>query len=237
MPPKNITVISSFARDTIVDASGKKQELLGGPALFITDALEKTDFQYQLITPPQPFTVEIQVDARGEHGRIVNQPPVTIIDLAKHTEAPVLISTILQEFEFINKSNGARWLYIDAQGFVRDGRFSGGKKRWQPPSNMTNTIACLKATDQESKYIDPAILQHLKERAIVIITNGSQGSVLYNLGSISRLVPKMKADTKNTVGAGDTLLALFTAEHIRSNNVELSLKRATDGVTDFLINK
>jgi 1-phosphofructokinase len=63
-----------------------------------------------------------------------------------------------------------------------------------------------------------SFLQNLGAQNI-IVSMGNQGAILYDINGIKMQTPPFKGIIKNTIGAGDALIAGFIKEYINSSNV------------------
>ena len=69
----------------------------------------------------------------------------------------------------------------------------------------------------------------------VIVSLGGDGALLVGEGIEATLLPAPKGKVVNTVGAGDSLVAGFVDEYVRSGNIAKAFRRgiATGGASAF----
>lgn len=231
-----ITVISTFANDKLFDEKGKQiGEQKGGPAYFITKTFKKEDIPFDLITSKE-ITVEILLKNGNELGRIPENIIPRFINFSKIKTPEILISFILNQCNLENFELYKGRVFLDVQGYVRNGSGFGKKKYWDVPDKISNNIFGLKATDYELKFIPKHLVEQQKKK-LLIITKGKLGIEVYRSNLKYLLKPKVIIKTKNTIGAGDTLFASFISEFIKTNDVKSSCIYAIDKTSNFLISK
>lgn len=231
-----VTVLASYARDRIIRQS--KPEIIkpGGPAHYISLALNQPGVAFNLLSPP-PVDVIIRIDGQDERGRLEKPPKNITVDLSLIKTSAVLISTLLREIKLQNISSYSGMLFIDAQGFVRDSSDFGKKRPWRPSRELQEVITCLKATEREAKHIDSKAIEYLKQNKMLLITHGSAGSTLYDHGQIHRVKPVSVLHPPNTIGAGDTMFAVFALLVVGQKTPLASIAAATKAVSKFLRSK
>lgn len=201
-----ISVISSFTEDILLN---HKNELLethdAGPAFFISNALKDDETPFRLISG-NSMTVEILITPEGEFGRIPEKPdtqPITA-SLSEWT----ILSTVLNEWDPQSIRKWPTRLFVDLQGFVRNGNDFGKKQTWKEISSLADNIFCLKGTAEEIKYIPASVLKSQKQR-LLLITHGGRGVDVFYKGQHTFVPAKKINGLRNTIGAGDTFLAYF----------------------------
>lgn len=232
----NITVLSTFANDKLFNQRGQLlREQKGGPAYFIKKALEKEKASFKLFSPPI-VEVEILMKEDGESGKIPKKPKKLKIDCRNISSPYVLVSTLLDEVDLIEVSKLQGKLFLDIQGFVRDRKDFGGKKKWSPPREMRNVLFCVKGTEEETAMLSKDFVKAQKKK-LLIITKGTKGSTLFYRGESVSIRPKTILKTKDTLGAGDTLFAYFVSQYVKTNNAVKAAETATQKTEEFLRTK
>ncbi len=229
----DITLLATYSTDRLINKDGGLiNEQAGGPALFISSVLKNEDVEFDSISP-EPVIVEILTTENRELGRIPNPPKLLQVNFPGIKSPAIIISTLLNEIDLENISSFQGQVFLDIQGYVRDGRDFGKKKYWRPTEEIIDTVSCLKATTEETKYIDPKFLEELKNK-MLLVTHGSNGSTLYCQGKKYIARPKKVISTDNTIGAGDTLFAYFVSQLIQGKSPFDSLECATTKTSEFL---
>lgn len=231
-----ITLFSTLAKDKLVDNSNNTiKEQVGGPAFYILKIFkkEKISTATKLVGPVE---VQILVNEHGESGKISEIPKKIKMDFRKVNTPFVIISTLLDEFNLQSLDKYKGKIFLDIQGYVRDGRNFGKKKSWQPAAAIINNIFCLKGTEEELSYLPKKFLKIQKQK-ILLITRGNKGCRVFTNGKFFTVKPDKIIKTSDTIGAGDTFFAYFIAKFIKDNNVKQSVKYASDKTSNFLKNK
>lgn len=233
---KLITLLSTFAIDKVIDGVEKKiHEQKGGPALYLSHVFNEENILFKLKSP-SPVDVEILVTGGGEYGRVPKKPVSMKINFSKIKTPFLVISTLLDEYNLDGASDFSGKIFLDIQGYVREGKNFGKKKKWKPLSNVIKNIFCLKGTDEELKYIPREFLEKQKQK-ILIRTRGRLGCEVFTEGQRYRITPLSIVDAENTIGAGDAFFAYFISEFIRSNSAYQSAQYATEKTSKFLKSK
>lgn len=103
----------------------------------------------------------------------------------------------------------------------------------------------LKISDEELHFVtDVCGLKNLEDIAekysnleFILLTQGENGATVYdckNKKTYTRTAPKV--EVKSTVGAGDSFGATFICEFFKTNDIEKSLKKATE-ISAFVVSK
>jgi hypothetical protein len=233
---KEITIFSALAKDRLYY---EKEDLIkeqeGGPAYYIMNVFKNKNIRFGLRLK-RKIIVDILVNNKGEFGKIINKPKILKVDYSMIKSPYIFISTILNEINLEGMEKFRGKIFLDIQGYVRDGNDFGKKKKWQPPKKTCNAIFCLKATKQEMKFVPKEFIDRQKKK-LLIITKGSQGSDLFVSGKKYTFVPSKIVNTINTIGSGDTFFSYFICEYIRSKDAARCLIYATNQTSKFLINK
>lgn len=231
-----ITVLATEATDILVSENGnviKTQK--GGPALFITSVLnnERIPFSPLLISG---LTVEILVTKDGEFGKVKETAKTRDISFDKIETPILLISTISSEVNIDDLSKYRGKIFLDIQGFVRDGTDFGKKINWIPSSNIFDAIYCLKGTEEELSYLPPKYIRKQKKK-ILLITKGKRGIETYIQGRIYFVKPEIEIQCEDTIGAGDTFFAYCVSNLIKTDDIYNSIKQAVKQTSKFLSSK
>lgn len=227
-----IAVISSFAEDEVFYAESKKTEIYkGGPALWITKALESLEYTSQIFTGKDNAKVKIIRRNNEENGSIVSVEPII---LPSTLSADLfIISTIADEFnlEDIKKMSGI--VALDVQGFVR--KLKTNNKKLVISGQIANKVSILKGTKEEVSYVDDKFLDDQKKR-ILIITKGEIGFDIFFNEKEHRFFAN-PISVKNTIGAGDSFFTAFAVEFLRTKDILKSGEFAKIFVENFLKSK
>lgn len=234
MKNKEIALLASKATDILVDISGNiLSRQAGGPFYYITQVLEQKNLPFESRDFPA-LEVEVLVTPDTELGRVKEHPlPNEIPALFKDAEIMV-ISTILNEINLSNLKDYKGKVFLDVQGYVRDGQDFGKKKYWDVDKSLFDTFFCLKGTEEELSFIPNNLLKFQKQK-VLIVTKGKEGGEVYLQGSKQTFQPALVAHPKNTLGAGDTFFAHFVSDYIKSSEISASIASATSNTTNFLI--
>lgn len=232
---EQIAVFSSRAQDILINENNEvisKQD--GGPILFIENALKNSGVSFSLNTG-ELINVEILMTNEGEFGRVPQKPLIKSIPENIDSKC-VLVSTILNEWSIdtLSKFNGK--LFIDIQGFVRDGNDFGRKNYWNDVRNFPRDIYCLKGTREEVGYLPKEIFEKQK-KSLLVITDGSKGLEFYENGESYKVPAKEINKPKDTIGAGDTFFSYFTASLFKGSEALVAAREASIKTANFLASK
>jgi hypothetical protein len=230
----NVKVFSTKAIDVLFDVShAELSRNAGGPALFIADQLHRQNIKFELFCN-EVVQVDIMLTARGEFGTVSTLPKPHYIEKV-HRDDWIVVSTIVDEWQFKTFNTDAR-LFIDTQGFVRDGTNFGGKKQWHIPPDIFSHIDCLKGTREEIAYLDASLVEKMKQK-ILVITDGGKGIEVHSGGHMQVIPVVALENLANTLGAGDTFFAGFIAEMLRVEDAFKAATFASEQTSHFLENK
>jgi len=230
---KKITIFSTFTQDKIIDKKGGLiSSQKGGPAFHISNVLKEENILFELITAPV-MDIEILKTKDNEIGRVKTELKIQKIDFSKIKTPILVISTILNEFNLNGVSSFKGKVFLDVQGYVRDGSNFGGKKQFSPSKEIVSSIFCLKGTEEEIKYISSDFIEQQKQK-IIIITKGSSGCEVFISGERFKLKTKKTVNAFETIGAGDTFFAYLISQFSRNNDFLKSVKYAMDQTSKFL---
>ena len=232
MSKRYINILSSFSKDRLIDEQGTVLALqAGGPALFIKNTLENTGVPFKL-NCGTPIEVEILITNKGEFGRISQLPRQQTNDLALADWA--IVSTVLDEWQ-LNEPLPSK-LFVDLQGYVRDGSDFGKKQTSTIINRLAGKVFCLKGTKEEVSYLAKNSLERQKKK-LLVITNGSQGVELYYRGKYKYFPVSKVENLSNTIGAGDTFFAYFVASMFQDDNPAVAAQYAIEQTNKFLKTK
>lgn len=232
----NITVLSTFAGDTLVGIDGsiiRRQN--GGPALYLKRALENERALFTLKTGKK-IEVQILLTNNGEFGKVPKNPRPRNVTFSKITTPYLIISTVLDEFDLNNLSTYRGQVFMDIQGYVRNGDDFGKKKLWQSSDETNAKIFCLKGTAEEVQYLPKKVKQTQKKK-VLIITKGRRGCEVFALGKRYIVIPPQVVTGVDTIGAGDTFFAYFILCYINTTNARESAKYAVQKTMAFLASR
>lgn len=228
---KNIAIVSTYATDrTIYEKTGKIEEAPGGPTLFIKAALEMLRLKPEIFSGER-MVVEILVKENGEFGKI--NEPKTKRGLPKIKSEAAIVSTLLDEWSLDNAKDYKGKLFVDIQGYVRDGSAFGKKRDWNEVREIAPYIFCLKGNDIEIPHIPSEVLEHQKRR-LLIITKDKRGVDIFYKGKRFIYTPSQIVKPKHTIGAGDTWFANFVYQFLKTEDIEESARFALNQTSKFL---
>ncbi len=174
------------------------------------------------------------VEKNGEFGRVKIKPETKHVDFSKIKSDYLIISTILEEFNLNGIAKFHGQVFLDIQGYIRDGNNLGGKKMFCCNKEISSSIFCLKGTEEEINYLGKDFIKIKKKKKILIITKGNKGCEAFIFGKRYIVKPKKILNTINTIGAGDTFFAYFMSHLYKNNDPVKSLNYATEKTSKFL---
>lgn len=230
---ETISVISTYATDRLIDGKSKQvmREQRGGPVLYLVKALEELGLKPQIYTGEE-LLVEILVQEHDEFGSVRQQPdhlPLPILD-----SQAAIVSTILDEWDLGNANAYKGKLFVDIQGYVRDGSDFGKKKAWATIETLAQSIFCLKGNTVEIGMLPPDVVEDQKKNRMLIITKDREGVEIFYKGKRVEDKPTTIIHPPNTIGAGDTFFANFVYQFMTTENVESATRFALDKTSEFL---
>ena len=233
---KEITIFSTFTKDKIIDEQGTiMKEEIGGPAFYLSNVFTKEDILFNLVTGPV-MEIEVLMTESGEVGKVNKKSKIRKIDFSKVKTPFIAISTILKDFDLINIFSFKGKIFLDIQGYVRDGTKLGGKQHWIPSKKIMSSIFCLKGTEEEIKYISPSFIEQQKQKTM-IITKGSLGCDVFVNNKKYMIKPQKQISILNTIGAGDTFFAYLITHFLKGTELLESAEYAVNKTSDFLIRR
>lgn len=230
----DISVLSTYALDILVKESGEIiSRQAGGPLLFIEQALKQSEVPYKLFYG-DTLEVEILIKDHREFGKVPIKPDNKL--LPNNISDWVLISTLLQEWDLQKLKEIKGKVFIDIQGYVRQGDDFGEKRTWEESQSFADQIYCMKGTREEISYLPSQVREGQKKR-VLLITDGPKGVEIFHEGKHDYLSPKEKINAKNTLGAGDTFFAYVVALMYKGNDILKSVELAQQETVKFLKSK
>jgi len=229
----NITILSTFAKDKLFSEGGvliRKQE--GGPALFLKQALKNDGQDFVLQTGPK-MEVEILVTEKGEFGKISRKLKSKRVSFSKIKTSFLIISSLLDEYDLAKLPTFKGKVFLDIQGYVRNGKDFGKKKIWKPDKEIFANIFCLKGTKEEMQNLPTQYIQQQKQK-LLLITNGKHGCEVFAFGKRFVIKPSKVVKSKDTIGAGDTFFAYFISRFAKTENTLGSARYAINKTSQFL---
>jgi hypothetical protein len=232
----NLTILSTFAKDMFIDEmSGTVREQEGGPAFYLTKAFTLEGVLFDLRST-SIVEVEILIKQDGEFGKIAREPDLLTVGFADVESQFLVISTLLDEIKLEGIRAFKGKVFLDIQGYVRDGTDFGKKRQWNPSQEIVDSIFCLKGTSEELQHISDSFLAKQKEK-MLIETRGEQGCVIFFGGKSITIWPSHIVSSTNAVGAGDTFFAYFISQYMRNEDAQKSCEYAVEKTAEFLMTK
>lgn len=228
-----ITIFSTFANDKLISESGALiSEQKGGPAFYLKQALENERALFVLKTGAK-MEVQILMTRKGEFGKVCEKLAPKLIHFSRIKTPFLLISSVLNEFDLTNLSTFKGKVFLDIQGYVRNGDDFGKKKPWNPSKEIMSNIFCLKGTKEELQNIPTRYIKEQKQK-LLLITNGKHASEVFAFGKRYIVRPWKVVISKNTIGAGDTFFACFVSRFAKTAKALDSVRYATKRTSAFL---
>lgn len=228
---KMIEVFSTYTKDFIVDKTkNKKAARRGGPAFFIENVFKKNKVAYKMNAQKAEIKIDLKNGIeRGFLNSLLKTKNITTTEKA----GLVIISTVDSEWILKNEFSDETKLFLDVQGYIRVAKNDQSIFKY----DFWKNIYCMKGTKEEIQQIPKEIIKRQKEK-ILLVTKGSKGCDIYSKGKKMVLKPKTIAETKNTIGAGDTFFASFIVAFVKNNyNIVESGNFAIKETLIFLNNK
>lgn len=230
---KNISVVSSYATDRLIDARAGKiiREQKGGPALYLVHALKKLGLHPEIFTGKK-LLVDILVKQNDEFGSIKQKP--LRLPFPPIKARSTIVSTILDEWDLSNAGKYPGLLFVDIQGYVRDGNDFGKKKPWEEIRDLAPSIFCLKGNSVEIGMLPSDVIDDQKRKRMLIVTKDREGVEIFSKGQHIDCQPATVVRPPNTIGAGDTLFANFVYQFMSTDNLESAAYFALNKTREFL---
>lgn len=228
-----ILILSTFTKDKLIDEAGSIiRTQNGGPAFYLAHTFKKEGVPISIKTGPR-MEVQILMTKGGELGKVPRRPKPKSVKFTAVKTPFLIISSVLDEFDISNLYTFNGKIFLDVQGYVRNGKDFGKKKPWKPRKEVFENIFCLKGTKEEIKHVSAQLIKRQK-RKILLITNGKRGCEVFAYGKRYLVRPQKVVSTNNTIGAGDSFFAYFVAQFIKTGNILYSVKYATKETSSFL---
>lgn len=228
-----VAVIATLATDILTSPEGVPLGMReGGPALFIQQALMNERVPYR-ITLNDPLRVPIIVSAQGEIG--ISAAGVTPRNVTNDMfEDWTILSSIAGEWQVPANLRFPDYLFMDAQGFVRNPDNFRQSNIWYDLQKYMGRIFCLKATSEELRRIGNYAVHDQQQNRLLLVTKGSFGFELYCKGVKTAIRSRIIRNLPDTIGAGDTLLTYFAIAMRDGLEPLEAAKKAADQTADFL---
>ncbi|RJR30429.1 hypothetical protein C4564_00425 [Candidatus Microgenomates bacterium] len=229
----NISVVSTYATDRLIDASTMRtiKEQRGGPVLYIIRALNNLGIEPQIFVGDD-MLVEILIKQDDEFGKI--HEPAHIRPLPSINTSSTIVSTLLNEWSLNNAVSQTGKLFVDIQGYVRDGSSFGKKKEWSEIEELAPFIFCIKGNEVEVNMLPQSVINGQSQNRMLVVTKGKGGVEIHYQNQSYIFVPSEIPNPPNTIGAGDTWFANYVYKFMETGNVEVSATFAIDQTVKFL---
>lgn len=190
-----------------IPTPGGIREAAGGPPTFVEPVLRAFGWQCLLVTG-QTAVVDVIPRGEGEEVVISELPPIPLP--AALTGAAIIFSPIMREID-IHRLPALEGLVVtDLQGFVRHpGAPSGHPDHDVDLLPLLRETQVVKGTPTELAALS-APSRLLLDHRILVLTRGRAGAQIVT-GDEVVTIPAEPVSGVNTLGAGDTFLASFTA--------------------------
>lgn len=245
MSPENYCLITTGAVEYIHLADRVKVEDDGGTRLFYRKAVEglvsfsDKGNNFIWISPPKKTTVHIfplQNYGYGENDSTVD-PKLFSQNLESLQNPVVIISTTLRtdfNLELLKQyADKMKYLFIDVQGFTRNGREHEFFDFPEWLLNLPNVV--FKIGEEDFPYVD--IQKFLRNpNTIVLHTKGKKGFTLMRAGNQADVQSSEIVNRENEEqrGAGDTLLFHFALHYAQNKDLISAAHYAEKSVVSFL---
>lgn len=245
MTPERFCFITTEAVDYIHFPDHTDVENAGGTQLFYRMAVERltepTD-NFVWISPPKKTEVHIyplENYGYGENGSTID--PALLSERLDSLDNPVVIvSTTLRtdfDLELLKPhTEKLKYLFIDVQGFTRDGRKHDFFSIPEWIFGLPNVI--FKIGEEELPYVDLSKMTK-NENTIVLYTKGEKGFAVIQGTSSTDIEPSEIVTRENQEfrGAGDTLLFNFAHHYVQHQDLISAANYAERAVVNFLKEK
>lgn len=234
MEQKNkIAILATFAKDRFInETTGIAYEQDGGPALYLTTTFTSEDISFHLRSS-SVARVDILIKPTEELGKITVKPDLVTVSFDDVKDSFLVISTLLDEVNLAGLRDFKGTVFLDIQGYVRDGSDFGKKKIWNPPPEISDAIFCLKGTSEELRYIPDSFAAKQKTK-LLIETKGKRGCEIFFHGDRIIIPSSRTVNAVHAVGAGDTFFAYFISRYIRGGDPRTSGHYAVEKTAEFL---
>ncbi|GAC1401967.1 MAG: hypothetical protein NVSMB52_15870 [Chloroflexota bacterium] len=210
--PNPIILVSTRTVDRLPRPDGYGiEEIPGGPATYVGEALRRLGAEYRLITGDVAI-VDVVPGEAGQQEYVI--PPLTPIRIPPNLKAPaVILSPIMREISPDAVPDVQGLLVLDLQGFVRDPNKLTNHVRKRV--NLCRLIECahiVKASVDEVQRLTSRSQDALAGRT-VIVTQGAKGALVLEAGR-ETFVPARAVHARHSIGAGDTFLAALVVHSL-----------------------
>ncbi len=220
-------IAGCFADNIIVDKDADKIEKEdGGPAHFITTALDKLEEEYEVAKGKRGI-VEIHVQNGKETGRF---PLACKLSHAPITSEIVLAYAISNELSLDNLKGGYKEIYMDGKGFVRDPE-NFGERRECGIKNV-DRVKVLKTTRCGMEFLPENLLAHVREKGVLIITEPKLVTILEK-GSETKIEVNA-IGARDAIGLEETFFAAFSSHYSKTKDAKTSVESAIVHARDFM---
>lgn len=200
-----ITVVSTRTLDRVPLPGGGWAEIPGGPAHYITAALDRLGCAYRVVTG-EVARVEVKLTPKGER-YLIPELPLIPLPSALACDA-VIVSPIMREVDPHAFPAVAGLLAVDVQGFVREpSQLSGSPGPQVDLTDLIERASVVKASAAEVKRLTVASRQAL-EQTLVLVTQGERGALVRDRGR-EAFIEGRPVQVHHAIGAGDSYLAAF----------------------------
>lgn len=145
-----------------------------------------------------------------------------------------IVSTLLDEWDLTNAKKYPGRLFVDVQGYVRDGSDFGKKKAWDEVKALAPYIFCLKGNDVEVGHLPEEIIFDQKRERMLVVTKDKREVEVYYQSQAYNFQPETIVKPKHTIGAGDTFFANFVYQFMETENIPEATTFALERTTRFL---
>jgi hypothetical protein len=236
MPRQAISVLATYTDDILVGMDGCTIAAQpGGPALFLKQAFKNDGINFEDFEK-EKLRVKILLNGMGEFGKVSTKPKISKVN-HKNLSDWVVISTVLNEWDISCMPKSSRKLFVDLQGYVRDGNDYGQKKPWEGIEQIYKNIFCIAGTQEEVACLPEEVIENQKNNRMLVITRGTKGTEIFSNGKRYYIPTEEVANLRDTIGAGDTFFGYFVSSLYQGADVETAGIYATKKTRLFLIDK
>lgn len=245
MTPEKFCFITTEAVDYIHFPDHTKVEEAGGTQLFYRLAVERlaeSSDNFIWISPLQKTEVHIyplENYGYGENDSTID--PAFLSERLDSLDNPiVIVSTTLRtdfDLELLKPyAEKFKYLFIDVQGFTRDGRRHNFFDIPEWLLGLPNVV--FKVGEEELPYVNLQKIQE-NENAIVLYTRGKRGFTVVKGKSSVEIEPSevIEREDQEFRGAGDTLLLNFAHHYVQYQDLMSAATYAERSVVNFLKEK
>ena len=242
MSNERICLVTTPAIDYLHFPDKTTADSNGGTTPFYRRALSGSSLvDVNLIWISPPKKTEVHIYPLENYGFGINDSTVdskSFNDVfTDDSQLDILISTTLRsDFDLTLLKphlEKIRFLFIDVQGFTRNGR---EHEYFNFPEWLLKHEGLIfKIGEEEYPYVNiESIIENPK--TIVLSTKGKQGFTLMHDGNEINIPPSEVVDTESggDRGAGDTLLVNFAVNYLQNTDIEQAARGAEQSVIRFL---